>query len=59
MKFWIKAICITSFVFQMSACSSPMQTQNDSRPAQAVQNGIHQHVEGKGIVDILYGEKKK
>ncbi|OOZ79367.1 thermonuclease [Bacillus cereus] len=59
MKFWIKAICITSFVFQMSVCSSPMQTKNDSKPAQAVQNGIQQHVEEKGIVDILYGEKKK
>lgn len=36
----------------MSACSSSAQTKNDSRPAQAVQNGIQQHVEGKGIVDI-------
>ncbi|HDR4764752.1 TPA: thermonuclease family protein [Bacillus thuringiensis] len=52
MKIWIKAICITSFVIQMSACSSSAQTKNDSRPAQAVQNGIQQHVEGKGIVDI-------
>lgn len=52
MKIWIKAICITSFVIQMSACSSSAQTKDDSRPAQAVQNGIEQHVEGKGIVDI-------
>ncbi|HEE9035289.1 thermonuclease family protein [Bacillus thuringiensis] len=52
MKIWIKAICIISFVIQMSACSSSVQTKNDSRPAQAVQNGIQQHVEGKGIVDI-------
>ncbi|EJQ15604.1 thermonuclease family protein (plasmid) [Bacillus cereus] len=36
----------------MTACSNSTQTKNDSRPAQAVQNGIHQHVEGKGIVDI-------
>ncbi|MBE5091032.1 thermonuclease family protein [Bacillus thuringiensis] len=36
----------------MSACSNSTQTKNDSRPAQAVQNGIQQHVEGKGIVDI-------
>ncbi|AJA23062.1 TPA: thermonuclease family protein [Bacillus thuringiensis] len=36
----------------MPACSNSTQTKNDSRPAQAVQNGIQQHVEGKGIVDI-------
>ncbi|HDR8475127.1 TPA: thermonuclease family protein [Bacillus cereus] len=36
----------------MTACSNSTQTKNDSRPAQAVQNGIQQHVEGKGIVDI-------
>ncbi|PFR62201.1 hypothetical protein CN936_28340 [Bacillus cereus] len=61
MKIWIKAICITSFVIQMSACSSSTQTKNDSRPARAVQNGIQQHVEGKGIVDIpeAYNEKLK
>ncbi|PFO99845.1 thermonuclease family protein [Bacillus cereus] len=61
MKIWIKAICITSFVIQMSACSSSTQTKNDLRPAQAVQNGIQQHVEGKGIVDIpeAYNEKLK
>ncbi|OMH23749.1 hypothetical protein BK726_14400 [Bacillus thuringiensis serovar londrina] len=61
MKIWIKAICITSFVFQMSACNSSVQTKNDSRPAQAVQNGIQQHTVGKGIVDIpeAYNEKLK
>ncbi|EJV74103.1 hypothetical protein IG3_05925 [Bacillus cereus HuA2-1] len=26
MKPWIKVICITSFVFQMTACSSSTQT---------------------------------
>ncbi|MRB00178.1 hypothetical protein GH840_30390 [Bacillus thuringiensis] len=36
----------------LTACSSSAQTKNDSRPLQAVQNGIQQHVEGKGIVDI-------
>lgn len=59
MKIWIKAICITSFVIQMSACSSSVQTKNDSRPAQAVQNGIQQNVEGKGIVDISEAYKGK
>ncbi|MDG0891808.1 thermonuclease family protein [Bacillus paranthracis] len=59
MKIWIKAICITSFVIQMSACNSSVQTKNDSRPAQAVQNGIQQHVEGKGIVDIPEAYKGK
>ncbi|MGN4865202.1 thermonuclease family protein [Bacillus cereus group sp. MYBK132-2] len=59
MKIWIKAICITSFVIQMSACSSSVQTKNDLRPAQAVQNGIHQNVEGKGIVDIPEAYKEK
>ncbi|MEC0036476.1 thermonuclease family protein [Bacillus cereus] len=59
MKIWIKTICITSFVIQMSACSSSVQTKNDSRPAQAVQNGIQQHVEGKGIVDIPEAYKGK
>ncbi|MGN4741365.1 thermonuclease family protein [Bacillus cereus group sp. MYBK227-1] len=59
MKIWIKAICITSFVIQMSACSSSVQTKNDSRPAQAVQNGIQQNVEGKGIVDIPEAYKGK
>lgn len=43
----------------MSACSSSVQTKNDSRPAQAVQNGIQQHVEGKGIVDIPEAYKGK
>ncbi|PGT07235.1 thermonuclease family protein [Bacillus cereus] len=59
MKIWIKAICITSFVIQMSACTSSVQTKNDSRPVQAVQNGIQQHVEGKGIVDIPKAYKGK
>lgn len=59
MKIWIKAICITSFLIQTSACNSSVQTKNDSRPAQAVQNGIQQHVEGKGIVDISEAYKGK
>ncbi|EJR80171.1 MULTISPECIES: thermonuclease family protein [Bacillus cereus group] len=61
MKIWIKAICITSFAIQMSACSSSTQTKNDSRPAQAVQNGIQQHTVGKAIVGIpeAYNEKLK
>ncbi|PFN46218.1 thermonuclease family protein [Bacillus thuringiensis] len=59
MKIWIKAICITSFVIQMSACNSSVQTKNDSRPVQAVQNGIQQHVEGKVIVDIPEAYKGK
>ncbi|MBQ6446580.1 MAG: thermonuclease family protein [Bacillus sp. (in: Bacteria)] len=54
MKIWIKAICITSFVFQMAACSNSTQIKNDSRPAQAVQNGIQ-----KGIVDIPEAYKGK
>ena len=59
MKIWIKAIFLTSFVFQMAAYSSSTQTKNDSRPAQAVQNGIQQHMEGKGIVDIPEAYKEK
>ncbi|PEQ27971.1 hypothetical protein CN309_17155 [Bacillus thuringiensis] len=61
MKIWIKAICITSFVFQMTACSNSTQTKSDSRPAQTVQNGIQQHTVGKGVVDIpeAYNEKLK
>lgn len=43
----------------MTACSNSTQTKNDSRPAQAVQNGIQQHVEGKGIVDIPGNYKGK
>ncbi|EEM92856.1 hypothetical protein bthur0013_57780 [Bacillus thuringiensis IBL 200] len=35
----------------LTACSSSTQ-MNDFKPAQVVQNGIQQHVEGKGIVDI-------
>ncbi|MBP3972423.1 thermonuclease family protein [Bacillus sp. WL1] len=58
MKIWIKAICITSFLFQMSACSSSTQ-MNDSKPAQTVQKGMQQHVEGKGIVNIPEAYKGK
>lgn len=58
MKIWIKAICITSFLFQMSACSSSTQ-MNDSKPAQTVQKGMKQHVEGKGIVNIPEAYKGK
>ncbi|XBO88257.1 thermonuclease family protein [Bacillus paranthracis] len=43
----------------MAAYSSSTQTKNDSRPAQAVQNGIQQHVEGKGIGDIPEAYKGK
>ena len=58
MKIWIKAICLTSFVLQM-ACSNSTQINNESRPAQAVQNGIQQHMEGKGIVDVPEAYKGK
>lgn len=58
MKIWIKAICITSFLFQMSACSSSTQ-MNDSKPVQTVQKGMQQHVEGKGIVNIPEAYKGK
>ncbi len=34
----------------MTACSNSTQTKNDSRPAQAVQNGIQQHVKGKVLL---------
>ncbi|MFK4366890.1 hypothetical protein ABH963_003657 [Bacillus sp. RC55] len=44
MKLWIKVICITSFVFQMTACSSSTQT-NDSRPAQTAQKTVQQGTE--------------
>lgn len=50
MKIWIKAICLTSFVLQMAACSNSTQINNESRPAQAVQNGIQQHMEGKVLL---------
>lgn len=43
----------------MSACSSSVQTKNDLRPAQAVQNRIQQNVEGKGIFDIPEAYNKK
>ncbi|MEB9552467.1 thermonuclease family protein [Bacillus cereus] len=59
MKIWIKAICIASFVIQMSACSNSTQTKNDSKPAQTVQKGIQQHAEGKSIVDIPEAYKGK
>lgn len=60
MKPWIKIACITSFVFQMTACSSSTQT-NDSRTAQTVQKGIQHNVEGKSNVDIpeTYKDKLK
>lgn len=51
MKPWIKIACITSLVFQITACSSSTQT-NDSRPAQTAQEAIQQNVEGKSNVDI-------
>lgn len=43
----------------MTACSSSKQTINDPRPVQAVQKGIQQHAEGKGIVDIPETYKNK
>ncbi|MFK4427597.1 thermonuclease family protein [Bacillus sp. RC51] len=51
MKPWIKIACVTSLVFQITACSSSTQ-MNDSKPAQTVQKEIQHHLEGKGIVDI-------
>lgn len=42
----------------MSACSSSTQ-MNDSKPAQTVQKGMQQYVEGKGIVDIPEAYKGK
>lgn len=42
----------------MSACSSSTQ-MNDSKPAQTVQKGMQQHVEGKGIVNIPEAYKGK
>ncbi|PFM97091.1 thermonuclease family protein [Bacillus cereus] len=58
MKSWIKVICITSFVLQMTACNSSTQVSG-SEPAQTVQKGVQQHVKGKGIVDITeaYNDK--
>ncbi|WMS85194.1 thermonuclease family protein (plasmid) [Bacillus wiedmannii] len=58
MKSWIKIICITSFVLQMTACNSSTQVSG-SEPAQTVQMGVQQHVKGKGIVDITeaYNDK--
>ncbi|MCQ6536529.1 thermonuclease family protein [Bacillus mycoides] len=60
MKPWIKIACITSLVFQITACSSSTQT-NDSRPAQTAQEAIQQNVEGKSNVDIpeAYRDKLK
>lgn len=49
---------ITSFVFQMTACSNSTQTKNDSRPAQTVQNGIQQHAEGVDIPEAYKGKLK-
>ncbi|TCW49354.1 micrococcal nuclease [Bacillus thuringiensis] len=58
MKSWIKVICITSLVLQMTACNSSTQV-NGSKPAQTVQKGVQQHVKGEGIVDITeaYNDK--
>lgn len=42
----------------MSACSSSTQ-MNDSKPAQTVQKGMQQHVEGKNIVNIPEAYKGK
>lgn len=60
MKSWIKIACITSFVFQIVACSSSTQT-NDSRPVQTLQKGIQHNAEGKRNVDIpaVYKDKLK
>ncbi len=51
-KFLKKVSIVSSCIVMLTACSSSAQTKNDSRPPQAVQKGIQQHVEGKGIVDI-------
>ncbi|MED2795883.1 thermonuclease family protein [Bacillus wiedmannii] len=58
MKSWIKVICITSFVLQMTVCNSSTKVSG-SEPAQTVQKGVQQHVKGKGIVDITeaYNDK--
>lgn len=60
MKSWFKVICITSLVFQMTACSNSTQI-HDSKPTQTVHKGIQQHMEGKDNVDIpeAYNEKLK
>ncbi|MGN4679686.1 thermonuclease family protein [Bacillus cereus group sp. MYBK223-2] len=57
-KFLIKVSIVPSCIAMLTACSSSTQ-MNDSKPAQAVQNGIQQHVEGKGIVDIPEAYKGK
>ncbi|WP_242264031.1 thermonuclease [Bacillus cereus group sp. BfR-BA-01400] len=48
MKTWIKNACITSLVFQTTACSSSTQT----KPVQTAQKIIQQNVEGKNNADI-------
>ncbi|MFJ8219808.1 thermonuclease family protein [Bacillus cereus] len=57
-KFLIKVSIISSYIVGLTACSSSTQT-NDSKPVQTVQKGIHQPVEGKGIVDIPEAYKGK
>ncbi|KAB2425310.1 MULTISPECIES: thermonuclease family protein [Bacillus cereus group] len=56
-KFLIKISIISSCIVGLTACSST-QT-NDSKPAQTVQKGIHQPIEGKGIVGIPKAYKGK
>ncbi|EJR29615.1 thermonuclease family protein [Bacillus mycoides] len=59
MKPWIKIACITSLVFQITACSSSAQT-NDSRPAQTAQKIVQQGTEVKSIdIPEAYKDKLK
>lgn len=58
MKSWIKVICITSFVFLMTAYNNSIQV-NGSKPARTVQKGVQQQVQGKSIVDITEAYKEK
>ncbi|KWU54879.1 hypothetical protein AWW70_26050 [Bacillus mycoides] len=51
MKPWIKIACITSLVFQITACSSSTQT-NDSRKVQTAQRVIERNSEFKSTIDI-------
>ncbi|MEC5237782.1 thermonuclease family protein [Bacillus mycoides] len=57
-KFLIKVSIVSSYIVMLTACSSSTQ-MNDLKPAQTVQKGIQQHVEGKGIVDIPEAYKGK
>ncbi|AFQ19725.1 thermonuclease family protein (plasmid) [Bacillus thuringiensis HD-771] len=59
LKFLIKVSIVSTYIVMLTACNSSTQTKNDSRPAQTVQKGIQQHVEGKGIVDIPEAYKGK